>query len=204
MLNTKQEVNRIMTKQIIASGRTKQKIINAARTLFKSKGYSETSITDIINEGGVSRGNLYYHFNSKESLFIYIMEEDARVWIDGWYAYSKQIDDPKDRLYALAEYFEESALNHPIYGAQREFLSTLLTPDTIERFTNLNTNYREVFIKIFKDAQNKGYWNKYDVNFLSLILYSMLTGIEDETGNIATKKLKGSFTKSIDIFLNGI
>ena len=47
---------------------TRQKIIDAAADLFISQGYGATGLGDIINRVGVTKGALYYHFDSKESL----------------------------------------------------------------------------------------------------------------------------------------
>lgn len=47
---------------------TKNKIIDAARRLFRKQGYAATSIEDICSESGVKRGNLYFYFKSKEDV----------------------------------------------------------------------------------------------------------------------------------------
>ncbi|KAB2335137.1 TetR/AcrR family transcriptional regulator [Bacillus mesophilum] len=194
-----------MTKHSVASKRTKEKIINAARSLFKIKGYSDTTITDIINEGGISRGNLYYHFDNKEALFLHVMEEDARIWLEEWHSYCQQFKNPKDRLYGLAEFYADTAISYPISRVQKEFLSSILTVKTsAKKLEAINLQYLKVCENIFQEAQNKGYWEKYDISFLTLLLSSILNGIEEEANNIPKDKLKEIFTKGIDIFLNGI
>lgn len=46
-------------------------ILDVAMKLFIEKGYDETSIQDIINQlGGLSKGAIYHHFKSKESILI--------------------------------------------------------------------------------------------------------------------------------------
>ncbi|RNF38429.1 TetR/AcrR family transcriptional regulator [Planococcus salinus] len=52
----------------------KQKIINAAYALFISKGYNASSIQDILDEAGVSKGTFYNYFASKTECLIAIME----------------------------------------------------------------------------------------------------------------------------------
>lgn len=48
------------------SEKTKQKIVTASRDLFAKKGYSETSVRDILEAAEISKGNLYHHFKGKE------------------------------------------------------------------------------------------------------------------------------------------
>lgn len=52
----------------------KQNIINAAYTLFIQKGYNASSIQDILDEAGVSKGTFYNYFTSKTQCLIAIME----------------------------------------------------------------------------------------------------------------------------------
>lgn len=47
---------------------TRAHIIDVARSLFHLKGYSHTSMDDIVKKSGVTKGNLYYYFSSKEEL----------------------------------------------------------------------------------------------------------------------------------------
>lgn len=46
----------------------KNEILDVAERLFRTKGFDSTSTTDILNEIGIARGTLYYHFKSKEEI----------------------------------------------------------------------------------------------------------------------------------------
>lgn len=48
--------------------RTRQSIIDAAMRLFRSNGYDQATMRAIADEAGVSVGNAYYYFASKEHL----------------------------------------------------------------------------------------------------------------------------------------
>jgi AcrR family transcriptional regulator len=50
------------------AARTRQGIIDAALRLFRERGYDETTMRAIAAEAGVSVGNAYYYFRSKEHL----------------------------------------------------------------------------------------------------------------------------------------
>lgn len=47
---------------------TKGKIVSAAWKLFYEQGYDRTTIDDIVEESGTSKGSFYHYFESKESL----------------------------------------------------------------------------------------------------------------------------------------
>lgn len=52
----------------------KNEILDVAEKLFCSKGFDNTSTNDILNEIGIARGTLYYHFKSKEDILDAMIE----------------------------------------------------------------------------------------------------------------------------------
>lgn len=56
---------------------TRQRIIEAAVELFRDAGYPDTGLGDIIERAQMTKGALYYHFDSKEALAVAIVDEGA-------------------------------------------------------------------------------------------------------------------------------
>ena len=50
------------------AGETKERILNAALALFSQRGYLGTSMSDIANELGMTKGALYKHYTSKQEI----------------------------------------------------------------------------------------------------------------------------------------
>jgi AcrR family transcriptional regulator len=60
---------------------TREKLLEAAETVFAAKGYTGAKISDIAEEAGCSVGAVYFRFKDKDALFFAIAEtfiEDAR------------------------------------------------------------------------------------------------------------------------------
>ena len=58
---------------------TKGKIINAAWDLFYEQGYSDTTVEEIIEKSGTSKGSFYHYFEGKDALLgslSYIFDEE--------------------------------------------------------------------------------------------------------------------------------
>lgn len=56
-------------------------IIQAARTLFVSQGYSATKVADVAKLAGVQPGTLYVYFENKEALFKAVIEASLNpIW----------------------------------------------------------------------------------------------------------------------------
>ena len=49
---------------------TVQRILEIAFHLFTTKGYEKTSIQDIVDALGMSKGAIYHHFKSKEEILL--------------------------------------------------------------------------------------------------------------------------------------
>ena len=54
---------------------TQRALLDAAREVFTSRGFSDASIADIVERAGSSVGSLYHHFGGKSELFIALWQE---------------------------------------------------------------------------------------------------------------------------------
>jgi TetR/AcrR family transcriptional regulator, cholesterol catabolism regulator len=64
------------------TGGSRERIIEAATALFVRDGYKTTSLKAIASEVGISPPALYWHFNSKQHLFLASMEHLLQSFID--------------------------------------------------------------------------------------------------------------------------
>ena len=58
--------------------KTKSRIVSAARKLFYEQGYEDTTIEEIIEVSGTSKGSFYHYFEGKDALLgslAYMMDE---------------------------------------------------------------------------------------------------------------------------------
>jgi AcrR family transcriptional regulator len=77
----------------------RQRLVQAALKLFVTRGYHNTSISDILRESGCTRGLLYYYFSSKEELGYATIDETLRLLREQGSGSHLQIDEhPIDRL----------------------------------------------------------------------------------------------------------
>lgn len=53
---------------------SKQHILDVALKLFLQKGFKEVTMRDIVEQTGLSKGAVYYYFESKEVLFLEIVQ----------------------------------------------------------------------------------------------------------------------------------
>lgn len=68
-----------LSKQQLKSKETKERIFQAAKAILQRSGYENLSIKNICEEAGVSNGSFYHHFQSKDDLLSYHLEEQPAV-----------------------------------------------------------------------------------------------------------------------------
>ncbi len=61
---------------------TREAVVKAATKLMHVQGYQNTSLDDVLRESGVSKGNFYYHFRSKEDLGYAILDRLVAVFLE--------------------------------------------------------------------------------------------------------------------------
>lgn len=72
----------------------KNEILDVAERLFGTKGFDSTSTSDILNEIGIARGTLYYHFKSKEEILDAMIERVMNRLVENAKAVVAQKDVP--------------------------------------------------------------------------------------------------------------
>jgi len=61
-----------------ATGKTRDRLVDAARSLLEEGGYAAASVQAIADRAGVSAGALYRHYPSKAELFVEVFRDAAR------------------------------------------------------------------------------------------------------------------------------
>ena len=60
---------------------SEQKILDAAKRVFETKGYTGARMQEIADEAGISKAALHYYFRSKEKLFDRIFEDTISAFL---------------------------------------------------------------------------------------------------------------------------
>ncbi len=77
---------------------TKEKIIEAALYIFLEKGYSQTTVEDVVKSLKLTRGAFYWHFKDKDDLFKSIIQKEQSQRIDSLKSVMDVNNDEKTQL----------------------------------------------------------------------------------------------------------
>ncbi|MGN7325435.1 TetR/AcrR family transcriptional regulator [Bacillus altitudinis] len=187
------------------SEKTKQKIVTASRDLFAKKGYSETSVRDILEAAEISKGNLYHHFKGKEFLFLHIMEEDHRFMMETWHEEKQTLHRAIDKLAGFAELLSQMGINYPLMRASEEFCASAFTSDEVmERLNKIDVDFDDVMRDILHEGNEDGSWSIQHVESKVKILLSVFYGLDVLYKNDTMQQKKELQKEAISLFIHGI
>ena len=61
---------------------TREKILEAARGLFNTKGFNATTISDLVEATGMQKGSLYFHFPGKDAIAREVLNEATAEFME--------------------------------------------------------------------------------------------------------------------------
>jgi AcrR family transcriptional regulator len=88
----------------------KEKIVHESLRLFSLKGFTSTSIQDILEAANTSKGGFYNHFSSKEDLFYAVLDEARKIWRERNLIGLEQTDSSLKKVTLLLQNYKDRYL----------------------------------------------------------------------------------------------
>ena len=70
------------TKQDFSKENSRSRILESALQIFSAKGFEGASVSDIVNQAGVTKPTLYYFFTNKEGLYKAVWQENFDSFLE--------------------------------------------------------------------------------------------------------------------------
>ncbi len=161
------------------SEQTRKQIMDSALTLFAQNGYESTSVAEICRSAKVSKGAFYHHFESKQALFVELLENwlkqiditlDQTRWAE---------DDVPSGLMRMANvtrrFMREADDSLPMF---LEFWSQArLDPDIWQATIAPYRRYQRYFTSMIEDGITEGSMREVDPNLGAWVLVCFAVGV---------------------------
>jgi len=134
------------------SKETIELILSASMKLFNEKGFDKTSMQEIVDESGVSKGSIFHHFNSKEEILTAVIVSQAkehdriiRKWLDEMESVAA-----KEKMIALLDKtFEDTGVSE---GAQVLKSPQMTLAIMQESLKIIAPTYAKIFVEGMEDG----------------------------------------------------
>ncbi|MGG3572644.1 TetR/AcrR family transcriptional regulator [Bacillus gobiensis] len=154
---------------------TKDLIIKTSMTLFNQKGYSQTSIQDIMEATGLPKGAIYRRFENKNDIVLATFESSGHI-LHSYFAKAVQsANTAAEKIIAMCYVYEDAVNNPPVPGGC-PLLNTAIESDYgfPELHEKASEAYNETLLYI-KSIIDEGIGNKeFHKNVDSLSLASFI------------------------------
>lgn len=141
------------------SRNTKGKIVSAAWQLFYRQGYDDTTIDEIVEASGTSRGSFYHYFEGKDALLSslsYLFDEKYEELMD-----TMDISlSPIDKLIFLNRELFGMIENTVSVDLLSQLFSSQLITKGERHLLNTNRTYYKLLRQITIEGQEQGYFKE--------------------------------------------
>ncbi len=134
----------------------KNELVGIAEKLFLENGYEETSVDDILNASGLSKGGFYHYFKSKEEVLAESISNFAERLLN---ELEPIIEDKKlNALEKLKRFMEKKKASQKSKMELLKYMNMLMESDfTFYKFTlTITQKYVEPFAKIIEQGVEEG------------------------------------------------
>ncbi len=170
-----------MKGEVIVSKRTA--ILNAATWSFATKGFRETSTTDLAQMTGSADGTVFYHFESKEKLFLAVLEHARQEFERDFVEYLERAEMDSGLMMV-----DEAARFYLELAAEKEELFLLLHRSDAFELARVNEHCRkqleaifDCFVGVFERAiikgQQDGSIETFPARNKALLIFTMVDGL---------------------------
>lgn len=158
---------------------TRRNIIEKSLQLFSVKGYFNTSISDILQATGLTKGGLYCHFKSKEEVWRAVYDDAVDVWRSVVFKDVRSIADPLERIAQTIENVLLNYLGKEIFDGGCFFVNMLVElsgqSDTMGRHILKGfVGFSKLFQSWLNEADAAGLL-KADLNFREIADFIIIT-----------------------------
>jgi len=156
-----------------------QQLIEATIDSLAKRGYAETTMADVADGAGLSRGIVNFHFESKEKLLIATLQHMYDEYSAHWRAsLQKAGDDPARQLQVLVwADFDRSICNKRKLAAWLAFWGEAKSRPVYQALSSSrDAYYQQVFIDLCATLKENGGY-AYEPQVMALALSAMLEGL---------------------------
>ena len=181
------------------SHETRKKILEVSKDLFLEKGFDNTSIQDIIDGlGGLTKGVIYHHFESKDEILQSILSENNQEILNYNWRGDTGLEKIQNSLMDAFSDFEQQRL---VYSASIKLRSPrLLGEQYLSLFSDFLPEIRE---RVYEGVKDESIKTEYPEELADLIVLTLNIWIGFQISVYSVEELKRKM-KFIKLSFDGL
>ncbi len=178
----------------------RQQILDAALICFAEKGYHETTVDDIVRASSLSKGSIYWHFDTKESIFLGLFDLFNEAIFESWsHVESDHVIDDIRRFGEIA--LDKLLEVRPLLSAWTEFFRH----QTIRReLGKTYTASRKTISKRLKAGIHSGAVRNVDTDHVAALLTAAVEGLLLQAAVDEQFDARAAWPTTFDVIAHGL
>jgi AcrR family transcriptional regulator len=191
----------------------RRRILDAARSVFFQDGFVATNLDKVADQAGVAKGTLYRYFESKADLYVAVLAENGRVFIEKLAA-SCQGDTAAERIRAMSDFYLAHWTAHPDYfrifwAIDNQDLIGEVPSAVMEEVSRLWEDSLRVVSGVLDAGVESGEFGSCDTWEVATIFWTTANALIQQDATAAVRSLRGGslqqvYRDALDLLVEGL
>ena len=164
----------------------KARILDAAADAFMRQGFADTTVDEIADAVGATKGLIYYHYRSKFDIFLAVYEQGMQQVRERVEPFATGPGVGRERLESMAvahvvNLMHDPSYHYVVHQGVRDQESTALKVrqrDALIALNELRRDYELLFRSVVAEGVADGSLRQIDVNLTTRVLLSSLNAVD--------------------------
>ena len=195
--------------------KSRERILDAAADAFMLQGFRETTIDDVAQSIGATKGLIYYHFRSKLDILLAVYERGMERAEEKVQPHAQDSASPAERLRAmsvahLVNIMTFLGYHHVIHQAVREQNSAAVKPrqrEALDRLNEQRSQFEALFRAVIEEGIAEGSFRDADPALMARTLLSSINAVDNwfrPRADQSAEEIEELAGQIVDLILHGI
>jgi AcrR family transcriptional regulator len=163
-----------------SKAKTRQELLRAANRLFLRNGYVQTSLANIAEEAALTKGAVYSNFESKEDLFLALLQEPDPEWTGPHDVSGLEGEDPEAKARNFGRYAVTQIPSRRHLALFLEMNAVALRSERMRKWVSVHND--DFFAQLGERLQTELDMRDVDAKLLGFIAQSLYVGLVMHSG----------------------
>ncbi|GGP08760.1 MULTISPECIES: TetR family transcriptional regulator [Bacillaceae] len=182
----------------------KRELIEVAKKVFIEKGFVHTSMQDIMDKAGISRGAFYSYFDNIDHVFIEVLKYDDQKDIQYFVSSDEGPIWPQLKKWVEEQQFYIEAIEQTLLYAKAEFFLSSNYANNKDNFPYISERYKrttEAIEEVLNEGMLKGEFRpQQSTRSIARYLLSFINGLMLDTFQLGHEQTKVKNQLSVLLF----
>lgn len=185
----------------------KNQILDAAAAVFARSGFSGARMDDIAVEAGLSKGALYWYFNSKDEIILAMMDRLFEREFEDLEALQRSDGSATERMSEFTDFLIRDVSQFlELIPIAYEYLSLSFRDSTVQQtLRQYARSYLKLLVPLIQQGMDQGEFRKVDADEVAIAISAVVEGtILLWVYDSETIKIEKHIHSGINLLFNGL